>query len=205
LENSVKRNHNLLHSELITQNLSVVAQIVVALSGLLKLPCLKLKGNYMSSIFDQMYRDFVTTTIGADRFLDMHRSIAAATKRIGGFPFYNIKKSGENAWTVELALAGYTLADLNVTLNKNILTISSDGHSPDAADAYLYQGFAFRKFSKSITLMDNVQVDGAELANGILSIWLSEFLRDEDKPKKINIQSPSQKSHPQLLNEDSVI
>lgn len=159
----------------------------------------------MSSIFDQLYRDFATTTIGADRFLDMHRSIAAATKRIGGFPFYNIKKSGENVWTVELALAGYTLADLNVTLNKNILTISSDGHSPAAADAYLYQGFAFRKFSKSITLMDNVQVDGAELDNGILSIWLSEFLRDEDKPKKINIQSPSQKSHPQLLNEDSVI
>jgi len=159
----------------------------------------------MTSIFDQLYRDLATTTIGADRFLDIHRSVANATKRIGGFPFYNIKKTGENAWAVEFTVAGYTLADLDVTINKNILTVSSEGHAPDTGVEYLYQGFAFRKFAKSITLMDNVRVDGAELNNGILSVWLSAFVKDEDKPKKINIQSPSQSTHPQLLNEDSVI
>lgn len=157
----------------------------------------------MTSIFDQLYRDLSTSTIGVDRILNTHRALANATKHIGGFPFYNIKKTGDNSWAVELAVAGYTLADLDVTLNKNVLVISSEGHAPDIGVEYLHQGFAFRKFSKSITLMDNVKVDGAELSNGILSIWLSAFVKDADKPKKINIQAPSQQNHPQLLNETS--
>jgi len=157
----------------------------------------------MTHIIDQLYRDMYSSAISVDRVLDAQRILAAASKKMGGFPFYNIKKTGDNKYAIEMALSGYSLADIEITLEKNKLTISSDGHQEDSS--YIYKGFAFRKFSKSFTLMENIQVDGAELVNGVLSIWLSEFVKEEDKPKKINIQSPSAKSHPQLLNEDSVM
>jgi hypothetical protein len=52
--------------------------------------------------------------------------------------------------------------------------------------------------------MDNIKVTGADFINGVLSVWLEEFIKEEDKPKKINIGQPSGKQHPQLLNEDSI-
>lgn len=149
-------------------------------------------------LFDQLTRG----VIGYDRFFDMQQQLAASAKKMGTFPFYNIKKTGDDKYQVELALAGYSLADLEITLEKNVLTISSSGKD-EKDDNFIVKGFASRKFMRKFTLMDNIKVTGAEFVNGILSVWLEEYVREEDKPKKINIGQPSEKQHPQLLNETS--
>lgn len=149
-------------------------------------------------LFEQLTRGY----IGSDRFLNLQTQLAANAKKFGTFPFYNIKKIGDNKYVVELALSGYSIADLEITLEKNMLTISSNGKD-DANDNYIFKGFASRKFTRQFTLMDNIKVVGADFVNGILSVWLEEFVKDEDKPKKINISAPSEKQHPHLLNESS--
>ena len=149
-------------------------------------------------LFEQLTRGY----IGSDRFLNLQSQLAANAKKFGTFPFYNIKKTGDSKYTVELALSGYSIADLEITLEKNILTISSNGKD-EAEDNYIFKGFASRKFTRQFTLMDNIKVVGADFVNAILSVWLEEFVKEEDKPKKINIGAPSEKQHPQLLNESS--
>lgn len=151
-------------------------------------------------LFEQLTRGY----IGLDRIFDSHRQLANNVKKYSTFPFYNIKKNGDRKYTIELALAGYKLSDLEITLEKNELKISSVGVD-ETSDNYIFKGFASRKFTRQFTLMDNITVIGAEFVNGILSIWLEEFVKEEDKPKKINISQPTASAHPQLLNEDSVI
>lgn len=149
-------------------------------------------------LFDQLTRG----VIGYERLYELQRKMASNAKAVGNFPFYNIKRMGENKYKIELALAGYSISDLDITLDKNTLSISGSMAEDDLTD-YIYKGFASRKFNRQFTLMDNIKIGNAELVNGILSIWLEEFVRDEDKPKKININQPSADSHPQLLNETS--
>lgn len=147
--------------------------------------------------FDQITKN----VIGANQFADLQRRLAFNSKHT--FPFYNIRKDGENNYKIELALCGYNIGDLDITVEKNILTISSTGVE-SGGDEYIFRGFAARKFMKQFTLMENIVVRTADLTGGILSVWLEALVKDDDKPKKINITSPSAQQHPQLLNEDSV-
>lgn len=157
-------------------------------------------------LFDKLSPGFMGTGFmsNADRFLDMHSAFASNVKKFGAFPFYNIKKVGDNKYVIELALAGYSIGDIEITLEKNVLTISSQG-ADDKSVNYLVKGFASRKFMRKFSLMENIKVTNAEFVNGILSVWLEEFTKEEDKPKKININAPAASQHPQLLNEDSNI
>ena len=151
-------------------------------------------------LFEQLTRG----VIGSDRFFDLHSQLAANAKKFGAFPFYNIRKIADRKYSVEVALSGYSIADIEITMDKNVLTVSSDGAGKDDRDEnYIFKGFASRKFTRQFTLMDNIKVTGADFINGVLSVWLEEFVKEEDKPKKINIGQPSEKQHPQLLNENS--
>ena len=151
-------------------------------------------------LFEQLTRGY----IGSDRIMALQTQLAANAKKFGAFPFYNIKKVGDNKYVVDVALSGYSVADIEITMEKNVLTISSNGSGKDDRDEnYIFKGFASRKFTRQFTLMDNIKVTGADFINGVLSVWLEEFVKEEDKPKKINIGQPSEKQHPQLLNENS--
>lgn len=151
-------------------------------------------------LFEQLTRGY----IGSDRIMALQAQLAANAKKFGAFPFYNIKKVGDNKYVVDVALSGYSVADIEITMEKNVLTISSNGSGKDDRDEnYIFKGFASRKFTRQFTLMDNIKVTGADFINGVLSVWLEEFVKEEDKPKKINIGQPSEKQHPQLLNENS--
>lgn len=145
-----------------------------------------------------LFEQIAKNIIGANQFHTM-------TSKTNAFPFYNIKKTGDNKYVIEVALCGYTLADLDVTVEKNVLTISSSGANLGTYTDYIFRGFAARKFDRKFTLMDNVKVQTAELNNGILSVWLEELVKENDKPKKINIIQPKAAEHPQLLNEESTI
>jgi len=141
------------------------------------------------------------TGIGFDRVFDFVPTAGKPT-----FPPYNIRKTDENTYVIEIAVAGFSIGDIEITLDKNLLHVKSKGHDQSKdIGTLIYQGFAYRGFERTYTLSDYVDVKGAEMINGILKIYLENLLADESKPKRINITAPDAKTHPQLLNEDSVI
>jgi molecular chaperone IbpA len=156
--------------------------------------------NEIEKVFDDLWKN----SIGVDNLMRAHRIAANSLSKTSGFPPYNIRKTGENTYQIEMAVAGFSISDIEITLEKNILKICSKGHDTTKDEGqFIHQGFAYRAFDRCFTLMDNVEVQNAELINGILKIYLESMLPEEDKPKRINISAPSSKSHPQLLNEDS--
>jgi molecular chaperone IbpA len=154
----------------------------------------------LQKVFDDMWK----TSIGMESLMDAHRAAANTVSKISGFPPYNIRKTGENTYQIELAVAGFTIADIEITLEKNVLSIKSNGNASERDfGEFIHQGFAYRGFDRVFTLVDNVKVKDAELLNGILKVYLEKFIPEEEKPKRINISAPDSKRHPQLLNESS--
>lgn len=156
----------------------------------------------IQKIFDDMWK----TGIGVESLINAHRVAASSLSKMSGFPPYNIRKTGENTYQIELAVAGFTIADIEMVLEKNILTISSKGHDPMSLPGeFLHQGFAYRGFERKFTLMDNVKIQNAELLNGILRVYMEKMVPEDEKPVRINISAPQADKYPQLLNEGSNI
>ena len=106
------------------------------------------------------------------------------------FPFYNIVKKGDNKFDIEVALAGYDKKDIAVEYKDNLLCLKSvkETKSDKDKDGVIHQGIAKRFFSKSFTIADDVEIDGAELKNGLLKISLNKIVPEAKKPKKIAIK-----------------
>lgn len=155
----------------------------------------------MQKVFNDMFRN----SVGMERLMEAQKQIADVTSRINtSFPAYNIKKSGENQYEIEMAVAGYSIADISVELEKDVLTVSSKGHDVgDSLKDFLYQGFTYKGFTRAFTLDNTVRVVDAEMINGLLKVYLERLVPVEQKPKKINIRQPSKTSSKTLLNEDS--
>lgn len=149
------------------------------------------------------YTDFFKDTIGIENILDLHRRMTENMPPIKpSFPFYNIKREG-NKYQLEFAVAGYTISDIEIELDKNTLTVSSKGIQEDDDKLYSFRGFTKKAFKRQFTIDDSIKVENAELLNGILRIYLDKFVPEESKPKKINISQPTAAKNPQLLNEES--
>jgi molecular chaperone IbpA len=106
------------------------------------------------------------------------------------YPPYNIEKTGDNAYRVTLAVAGFAPDELSVTSEPNLLIVS--GKKAEAPEAeYLYEGIAARAFERRFNLPDYVTVTGAKLENGFLTVELARELPDEMKPRRIAIATGS--------------
>jgi molecular chaperone IbpA len=103
------------------------------------------------------------------------------------YPPYNIKKVDENRYVIELAVAGFGKADIDIELQEGKLSILGKCDSAESTE-YLYKGIAERGFKREFTLADNVEVKSSSLANGMLKIWLEAFIPEEKKPKKVKIE-----------------
>jgi molecular chaperone IbpA len=125
------------------------------------------------------------TTVGFEPILKKLAEISETFPKIPTYPPYNIKKTGENTYVIELAVAGFGKQDLELELQDGTLTIKGNVSSEDAD--YIYKGIAERAFTRQFTLADTVEVKNADLINGMLKIWLERFIPEENKPKKINI------------------
>lgn len=126
--------------------------------------------------------------IGFERFDDMFSAIDESPR----FPHHNILKTADNEYTVELAVAGFSEDDIDIELANNVLSIKGKMEKVDDKN-YLHRGIATRSFHKTITVTDTVEVVGAELQNGILSVNLRNIIPQEKLPKKIPIKSISGK------------
>ncbi len=103
------------------------------------------------------------------------------------YPPYNIRKVGEFDYTIELALAGFSKKDIEVKVVDGVITISSLKENSES-DETLYRGISYRKFTKKFSLADDMEVKGAKLDNGLLSIDLERIVPEDKKPRTIDIK-----------------
>ena len=128
--------------------------------------------------------------IGFDNIFDELLRINAQQTNTN-YPPYNIVKHSEDAFAIELAVAGFREGDINITLEKNVLTIKGEQTvSLDELEKdveYVHRGISARNFDRVFTLADYVEVIGAKAENGILTIELERQVPEEQKPKTVAI------------------
>ena len=104
-----------------------------------------------------------------------------------GYPPYDITATDENNYAISLAVAGFEEKDIAIELEKNVLTVKGKkGASADEVK-YLHRGIANRSFERKFNLAENIEVRGADLNNGLLTISLERIIPEEQKPKTIPI------------------
>jgi molecular chaperone IbpA len=132
--------------------------------------------------FTPLYR----STVGFDR---LPLLLAHALEREdGGYPPYNIEKHGEDAYRVVLAVAGLTKDDIEIVAEQNRLTVRGQTKDKNGT-SYLHHGIAMRSFERRFDLADHVEVTGAAMADGLLTIDLKREIPEALKPRKIEIGS----------------
>lgn len=129
------------------------------------------------------------SVVGFDRLADLLDS--ASTEAATGYPPYNIERTAENAYRIEIAVAGFKAEDLNIEVKENLLTVQGRKVANDEARRYLHRGLAERNFERRFQLADYVVVEDAQLANGLLSISLKRELPEALKPRRIQIGTPA--------------
>ncbi|PWV97212.1 molecular chaperone IbpA [Hoeflea marina] len=135
--------------------------------------------------FSPLYR----STVGFDRLATMLDSLAAP-EQAQTYPPYNIELTGENAYRITMAVAGFDESEISIEAREHALTVK--GEKADEKDAdkteYLYRGIAKRTFERRFQLADHVEVTGASLRNGLLHIDLVRELPEAMKPRRIEIR-----------------
>ena len=127
------------------------------------------------------------SVVGFDRLADLLDS--ASAEAATGYPPYNIERTDENAYRIEIAVAGFRPEDLNIEVKENLLTVQGRKTANDEAKRYLHRGLAERNFERRFQLADYVVVTDAQLADGLLSISLKRELPEALKPRRIEIGS----------------
>ena len=132
--------------------------------------------NTRVSLFDHPY------FLGFDHF---EREFDRLKKTSDGYPPYNVEQTGENALRITLAVAGFTMNDLEVEVENNQLTIRGK-QQDDEGRVYLHRGIAARQFQRSFVLADGIEIGGAYLDNGLLNIEMTRRV-PESKVRRIDI------------------
>jgi molecular chaperone IbpA len=128
--------------------------------------------------------------IGFDQmFDDMDRLFENSAQKGAGYPPYNIAQINEDEFMVTLAVAGFSMDNLDVTKEGNVLSIEGSKNPSDDTVNYLHKGIAERTFRRDFTLADHVDVRSADLELGMLNIHLVREVPEAMKPKKIAINS----------------
>lgn len=151
-----------------------------------------------NSSFKDLDKFFVGFDDQFNRLAKMHDDL---TKNIPNYPPYNIKKTGENTYVVELAVAGFAKQDIEIELADGKMVIKGNFQSTDEDESFLFKGIANRAFTRTFALDDQVEVKDAEMFNGLLKVFLERVIPEHKKPKKIEVKD-SKSSKKQFLTED---
>jgi molecular chaperone IbpA len=129
------------------------------------------------------------STVGFDRLFSLVDQLAGSDGASSGYPPYNIERTGENAYRITVAVAGFAEGDLNLEVKENTLTIRGEhrNQSGEHKSETLYRGIAARAFERVFQLADYVQVKGASLENGLLHVDLVREIPEAKKPRQIPI------------------
>ncbi len=136
------------------------------------------------------------SSVGFDRLAKMLDEMNAV--EAPSYPPYNIERTGENEYRITMAVAGFTPADLSIEVKEATLAIT--GRKPEKQGAkgeFLHQGIAARSFERRFRLADHVEVEGAELENGLLHVALKRVIPEAMKPRTITIKGA--RAEPQVI------
>src|SRR5687768_9098464 len=137
--------------------------------------------------FAPLYR----STVGFDRMFSMLDQLGGVEGSVPGYPPYNIERTGENAYRISVAVAGFSETDLSIEAKENRLTIRGEKQPKEQTGDVLYLGIAARAFERSFQLADHVAVESASLDNGLLHVELVREIPEAMKPRTIPITSES--------------
>ncbi|HEY9012736.1 MAG TPA: Hsp20 family protein [Devosia sp.] len=133
--------------------------------------------------------------VGFDRIFNLLENAELAGNG-ATWPAYDIARAGEDSYRISMAVPGFRRDDLEITQQPNLLVVTGRAHQDDKLD-YLYRGIDHRSFSRRFNLADYVEVAGATLEDGVLTIELKRELPEAMKPRRIDIGSGPAEAEPQ--------
>lgn len=130
-------------------------------------------------------------SIGFDRMGSLIDSALRSQKDSSGFPPYDIESTGEDRYAITLAVAGFEDSELEIQVENGVLRVRGKKADDSEGKSYLYRGIANRSFERKFNLADFIEVSGADLKNGLLTISLVKEIPEAMKPRSISIGSAS--------------
>ena len=136
------------------------------------------------------YNHMTPYAVGFDRTFDRLFDYVTHQAESTGYPPYNIQKTEDYKFEIEMALAGFDKKDIEIEVAEGVLTVKSlkDKDTGATDDYTLYKGISQRNFTRKFTLADDIVVRGAELKNGMLTINLERIVPEEKKPQLIEVK-----------------
>lgn len=134
------------------------------------------------------FTPFYRSAIGFDRLFQMLDQ-ASGFDSENTYPPYNIERTGENAYRITLAVAGFNTDELKVEVKEQTLSITGEKTAEAKDKTYLHRGIAARSFERRFQLADHVDITGADVANGLLHVDLVRNVPERMKPRSIVISS----------------
>lgn len=136
-----------------------------------------------------------------NRMAKLHDDV---TKNIPNYPPYNIKKTGDNTYVIELAVAGFAKHDIEIEFADDKLIVKGNTKDDESSD-FLFKGIAARNFTRTFVLDDHIEIRDAAMLNGMLKIALERIIPEHKKSKKIEVRDTENLktvSKPELLTEE---
>lgn len=135
------------------------------------------------------------STVGFDRISQLLDAANKADDRSGGYPPYNIIRHNDDEYQIVMAVAGFSMDDLEIMVQENSLSVSGSIKQDDNHEdiTYLHKGIATRNFERKFSLADHVKVMDATLDNGLLTLNLKREIPEESKPRMIAINGKTPK------------
>lgn len=127
------------------------------------------------------------STIGFDRLTRLVDAASRADGAAPGYPPYNIEKTGEDAYRLTMAVAGFANDELDITVQENSLVVTGNAKKEEEEARYLHRGIARRAFERRFSLAEHIKVVGASLENGMLHVDLVREVPEAAKPRKVEI------------------
>lgn len=126
------------------------------------------------------------SSIGFDRIFDMLEN-ATRTPAVDNWPPYDTIKLSDDRYRITMAVAGFSRDELDISVQPNLLIVTGERKNSEQEGEYLYRGIASRAFSRRFELADHVQVSGAQLVDGLLTIELQREIPESMRPRRITI------------------
>ena len=135
------------------------------------------------------------SSIGFDRMASLLDNAMRSQKASTGFPPYDIEATGENRYAITLAVAGFDESELEIQVENGVLLVRGKRADENDEKSYLYRGIANRSFERKFNLADHIEVSGADLRNGLLTVSLVKEIPEAMKPRSIAINQGATLEH----------
>ena len=141
------------------------------------------------------------STIGFDRLTRLVDAASRVDNAAVAYPPYNIEKTGEDAYRLTMAVAGFSPTELDITVQENTLLVTGKAREEEDGGGYLHRGIARRAFERRFSLADHMKVVGASLNNGMLSVDVVHEVPEAAKPRTIKIGTTVETVPPQVMEQ----